>query len=75
MSDHKFKLKQMVSSKWLFIFLSYIGTGIGVTSSDNKVVPFWFDNSVNDEYQAFTSIVEFKPKSFIKAIPEGFLIQ
>lgn len=72
LSDHKFKLKQMVSSKWLFAIPSYIGTGIGVTSSDNKIIPFWFDNSVNDEYQAFTSIVEFKPKSFIKAIPEGF---
>lgn len=71
-SDHKFKLKQMVSSKWLFAIPSYIGTGIGVTSSNNNVIPFWFDNSVNDEYQAFVSIVSVIPKSHIKAIPEGF---
>lgn len=72
-SDHKFKLKQMIPSKWLFGIPGYIGTGIGVTSSVNNVFPFWFDNSIDEEYQAFTSLVEFKSKSYIKAIPEGLL--
>lgn len=72
-SDHKFKLKQMVSSKWLFGIPSYIGTGIAIASSSKNIIPFWFDNFVNDEYQAFTSVIEIKTRSYIKAIPQGFL--
>ena len=71
-SDHKFKLKQMVPSKYLFGIPSYIGTGIGIASSDNKVLPFWYDNSENDEYQVWCSVLEFRSPSYIKAVQEGF---
>ncbi|HMS65944.1 MAG TPA: hypothetical protein PKD83_11910 [Ignavibacteria bacterium] len=72
-SDHKFKLKQMVSSKWVFAIPSYIGTGIGIASSAKNIIPFWFDNSADSDYQAFTSVISIKQKSFIKVIPQGFL--
>lgn len=71
-SEHKFKLKQMITSKWLFGIPSYIGTGIAIASSSKNIIPFWFDNHVNDEYQAFTSVINIKTRSYIKSIPQGF---
>jgi len=70
-TNYKFKLKQMVSSKWLFGIPSYIGTGISIASSANKIFPFWYDNTVSNEYQAFTSVIDIKQSSSIKLIPEG----
>jgi hypothetical protein len=70
-SEHKFKLKQLVSSKWLFGIPSYIGTGIGITSSGSNIIPMWFDNFVDDEYQAWTSVINTTPVSTVRIIPEG----
>lgn len=66
-SDHKFKLKPM--SPTLFGVQGYIGTYIGVTSADNKIIPVWFDNS-SEVYQAWSSKIEFGLD--IKIIPQGF---
>lgn len=71
-SNHKFHLKQMVPAKWLFAIPGYIGTGIGICSTNNKIFPVWFDNYANDEYQARLGSLEMKLPSFVKIIPQAY---
>lgn len=71
-SAGKFKLKQLPSNKMLFGVPSYIGSYCGITSSENRIIPFWYDNFSGEDYQARTSVIQIIPESVIKLIPEGF---
>lgn len=71
LSGYKFKLKQLPSSKYLFGVPSYIGSYCGITFSENRIIPVWYDNYSGEDYQLRTSVIELSPKSFIKVIPEG----
>ncbi len=54
-SNHKFLMQRLPADKMLFGISSYIGTGIGIAASGNVVSCFWFEYSVNNEYQAWFS--------------------
>lgn len=71
-SGSKFKLKQLPSNKILFGVPSYIGSYCGITSSENRIIPLWYDNASGEDYQAKTSIIQIIPQSNIRLIPEGF---
>lgn len=71
-SSGKFKIKQLPSNKMLFGVPSYIGSYCGITSSENRIIPLWYDNKTGEDYQATTSVIQIIPQSVIKLIPEGF---
>lgn len=52
-SDHKFK---NTPPGYLFDREDYLGSYIGITSGNNKLYPYWFDNSTG-YYQAWTNII------------------
>jgi hypothetical protein len=69
-SNHKFKLKQLPSSQRLFGVPSYIGSYIGLASSSDRVIGFWFDN-VDEQYRAYSVIYPLSTNLTVKAIPQG----
>jgi len=68
-SDHKIRFSQ--PPVFLFDVEGYIGSYIGVSEGNEKLIPVWYDNS-SGTYQAWTANLSLLPEYEVTVIPEGF---
>ncbi len=73
-SGHTFRLKQLPSSQILFGLAYLIGSYIGLASSADRVVGFWYDN-VDEQYRIYSSVLKLNNSLSLKCIPSGTYLQ